>query len=109
MTDKPSLRDRRRQEARDALYRAMERRDKLIDGLVRNATHIKTLKHTLKRLNILDGNLQVSSLRASVAEGKMLEPLEIAVGIADLNDDLSDLTGEAVGDRDHAPTPAAGA
>jgi len=94
MTDKPSLRVRRRKEARDALYRAMERRDQLLDRLVRNATHIKTLKQTLKRLNI-DDNLKVSSLRASVAEGKMLEPLEIEVGITDINDDIPDLTGAA--------------
>ena len=93
MSDKPSLRDRRRQEARDALYRAMERRDLIIDNLVRNARHIKTLKHTLKRLNVLDG-VKVSSLRVSVAEGRLLEPLEIEAGIA-LNDDIPDLTGAA--------------
>jgi hypothetical protein len=90
MSDKPSLRDRRRQEARDALYRAMERRDQLLDKLVRTTTHIKSLKHTLKRLNVIDG-IQVSSVRVSVAEGKLLEPLEIEAGITDLNDDIPDL------------------
>jgi hypothetical protein len=93
MSDKPSLRDRRRTEARDALYRAMERRDQLIDKLVRNATHIKTLKQTLKRLNIVD-DIKVSTVRASVAEGRILEPLEIDTGIAH-DDDMPDLTGVA--------------
>jgi hypothetical protein len=92
MSDKPNLRDRRRTEARDALYRAMERRDRLIDNLSRNTIHIKKLKQTLKRLNVVD-DIKVSSLRASVAEGKMLEPLEIEAGIHD--DDMPDLTGGA--------------
>jgi hypothetical protein len=92
MSEKPSLRDRRRQEARDALYRAMERRDQLLDKLVRTTTHIKSLKHTLKRLNVIDG-IQVSAVRVSVAEGKLLEPLEVEAGITDLNDDIPDLTG----------------
>jgi len=92
MSEKPSLRDRRRKEARDALYRALERRDRLIDALTRNNLHIKKLKQTLKRLNIID-DIKVSAVRASVAEGKVLEPLEIEVGIADLNDDIPDLTG----------------
>jgi hypothetical protein len=93
MSDKPSLRDRRRTEARDALYRAMERRDRLIDNLTRNTLHIKKLKQTLKRLNTVD-DIKVSTLRASVAEGRMLEPLEIDTGIAH-DDELPDLTGGA--------------
>jgi hypothetical protein len=92
MSEKPSIRDRRRAEARDALYRAMERRDQLIDGLVRNANRIKVLKKTLRHLNVID-SLKVSAVRVSVAEGKMLEPLEIEAGITDLNDDIPDLTG----------------
>lgn len=87
-----SLRDRRRQEARDALYRALERRDQIIDALVRNTTKIRILKRALKRLNVADG-IKVSAVRASVAEGRILEPLEIEVGIADLNDEIPDMTG----------------
>ena len=90
MNPRMSIRDRRRKEARDALYRAMERRDQLLDKLVRTTTHIKSLKHTLKRLNVIDG-IQVSSVRVSVAEGKLLEPLEVEAGITDLNDDIPDL------------------
>lgn len=86
-----SLRDKRRQEARDALYRALERRDQIIDALVRNTTKIRILKRALKRLNVADG-IKVSAVRASVAEGRILEPLEIEVGIADLNDEIPDLT-----------------
>lgn len=91
---KLSLRDRRRQEARDALYRALERREKILDSLVRNATQVRDLKRTLKRLNMLDA-IAVSSVRASVAEGRLLEPIEIEVGIADLNDEVPDLTGRS--------------
>ena len=63
MSDKPSLRDRRRQEARDALYRAMERRDQLIDGLVRNTNRIKVLKKTLRHLNVIDSLQGVGGAR----------------------------------------------
>jgi len=92
---KPSLKDRRRTEARDALYRAQERRDRLLDALVRNHKHIKTLKRTLVRLGWIDPRV-VSTLPLSVAEGRLLddEAAELAAQmIVELNDDIPDLSG----------------
>jgi len=94
-TSKPSLKDRRRTEARDALYRAQERRDRLLDALVRNHKHIKALKRTLVRLGWTDPTI-ISKLPVSVAEGKLLddETAELAAQMfVELNDDIPDLSG----------------
>lgn len=74
MTDKPTLRDRRRTEAREALYRAITRRDRLIDGIVRNTEQIRKLKRTLKRLETPP--TLTHELAVSVAEGKVLDKIE---------------------------------
>ena len=84
---KPSLKDRRRTEARDALYRAQLRRDQIIDLLVRNADRIKKLRRTLARL---DKPELYHFGPASVAEGKLLEPAKAKPAGA-LDDDVSDI------------------
>ena len=88
--NKPNLRDRRRQKARDALYRAQERRDKIIDALVRNTNQIKNLQRALARLNMVAVNT-ISVLPVSVAEGKLLEPVE-PVSANSPDDDISDIS-----------------
>lgn len=94
MNNKPSLRDRRRQEAREALYRAVERRDLLLDKLARSIAHIKKLKRALARLDALDPNV-ISKVPVSVAEGRLLNELdeyEITTQmIKELDDDVSDV------------------
>ena len=88
--NKPSLRDRRRMEAREALYRAQERREHLIAALVRNANHVTTLKRRLKHLDAPVGNT-ISPLPVSVAEGKVLARVTLKGG-ADPNDDISEIS-----------------
>lgn len=93
--NKPSLKDRRRTEARNALYRAVERRDMLLDRLMRTVKHIKELKRTLARLDALDPTV-ISKQPLSVAEGRMLDPEALALAaqmIGELNDDIPDLSG----------------
>jgi hypothetical protein len=86
---KPSLRDRRRQEAREALYRAQLRRDQIIDMLVRNTDRIKKLRAQLTRLD----KPLLHTGPASVAEGKLLEPAWYEALAAKLDDDIPDLSG----------------
>jgi hypothetical protein len=87
---KPSLRDRRRQEAREALYRAQLRRDQIIDQLVRNTDRIKKLRAQLARLD----KPQLHTGPASVAEGKLLDELPpLSSFTSQLNDDIPDLSG----------------
>ena len=90
MTMKPSRRDRRRREAREALYRAEQRREQILATLVLNANRIKRLRTALGRLDRLDP-LHVSNQPLSVAEGKLLDPVE-AKTAGDLNDDISDIS-----------------
>ena len=85
-----SLRDQRRQEARDALYRAELRRDQIIDALALNTSRIKKLRAKLMRL--------VKPVRhtgsVSVAEGKQLHPDTLALVkrmARELDDDISDV------------------
>lgn len=70
-----TLRDRRRAKAREELYRAIERRDRLLDRLAYNTAQIKKLKRTLKRLEVVSTH----TLMVSVAEGKVLQPVEVEV------------------------------
>ena len=77
MENKPTLRERRRAEAREALYRAIERRDRIIDSLVRNTTQIKKLKRTLKQLETPRTDPTATLLAVSVAEGKVLEKITL--------------------------------
>lgn len=86
--NKPTLKDRRRQEARDALYRAQLRRDQIIDMLMRNTDRVKRLRRTLTRLEGTPAN----KVPVSVAEGRLLEPVDLVIA-GRLNDDISDLTG----------------
>lgn len=88
MNTKPSLRDRRRRDAIDALYRAQERRDEIIGLLIHNANRIRKLKRQLAQLDkpvLHTGNV-------SVAEGKILDPYELKRS-DELNDDVPDLGG----------------
>ena len=89
---KPSLRDRRRTEAREALYRAQLRRDQIIDQLVRNTDRIKKLRAQLTRLD----KPLLHTGPASVAEGKLLDldTLALVQKMArELDDDIPDLSG----------------
>jgi len=89
---KPSLRDRRRTEAREALYRAQLRRDQIVDQLVRVQDRIKKLRAQLTRLD----KPQLHTGPASVAEGKLLDPdtLALVAKMArELDDDIPDLSG----------------
>jgi len=86
--NKPSLKDRRRQEAREALYRAQLRRDQIIDMLVRNTDRIKKLRAQLTRLD----KPLLHTGPASVAEGKLLEPYELKHS-DEMSDDIPELTG----------------
>jgi len=90
--NKPSLKDRRRQEAREALYRAQLRRDQIIDMLVRNTDRIKKLRAQLARLD----KPKLHTGPASVAEGKLLDldTLALVQKMArELDDDIPDLSG----------------
>jgi len=82
-----SLRDQRRADAREALYRAERRRDEIIFSLVQNDARIRKLRRKLTRLDMHDA---ISKLPLSVAEGKLLDRVEIKTG-GDLNDDISDI------------------
>jgi hypothetical protein len=88
---KPSRRDRRRREAREALYRAELRREQIIATLVLNANRIKRLRTALARLDRLDP-LHVSNQPLSVSAGQLLADY-FAGKIEPLNDDIPDLTG----------------
>ena len=88
-----SLRDQRRQEARDALYRAELRRDQIIYSLVQNDARIRKLRRKLTRLDMHDA---ISKMPVSVAEGKPLDldTLALVARMArELNDDVPDLSG----------------
>jgi len=92
---KLSLRDRRRQETREALWRAVERRDRQLDKLARTHLHIKTLKRTLARLDAPAGDV-ISKQPLSVAEGKLLDvdTLKLVNKMyRELSDDIPDLSG----------------
>jgi len=87
-----SLRDQRRQEARDALYRAELRRDQIIYSLVQNDARIRKLKRKLVRLDMP----VLHTGPVSVAEGKPLDldTLALVARMArELNDDVPDLSG----------------
>ena len=89
---KPSLRDRRRTEAREAYYRALDRRNTLCDALARNSAHIKKLRAQLARLD----KPLLHTGPASVAEGKLLDldTLALVQKMArELDDDIPDLSG----------------
>jgi len=93
---KPSRRDRRRREAREALYRAELRRDQILAMLVLNTNRIKRLRAALARLDKLDP-LHISNQPLSVAEGKLLHPETLALVTRmarELNDDIPDLGGD---------------
>jgi hypothetical protein len=73
----PTLRDRRRTITRDELYRALERREKLLTDLVRNYNKIRTVR---RRLAALEKGARLTrghagDIRVSVASGEILEPL----------------------------------
>ena len=90
-----SLRDQRRQEARDALYRAELRRDQIIFSLVQNDARIRRLRRKLTRLDIRDA---VSKVPVSVAEGKLLDTDTLALVqrmARELDDDIPDLSGRS--------------
>jgi hypothetical protein len=86
-----SLRDQRRTEAREALYRAERRRDQIIYSLVQNADRISKLKRKLARLDMPVRHTGP----VSVAEGKLLEGLDevkmVTAMIRELDDDISDV------------------
>jgi len=89
---KPSLKDRRREEAREALYRAQLRQEQILDQLMRNATRIKRLRAQLARLD----KPALHTGPVSVAEGKQLHPdtLALVTRMArELDDDISDVPG----------------
>jgi hypothetical protein len=97
---KPSLKDSRRNEYRETLYRAIERRDQLLDRLARTHTHIKRLKRMLARIDRVDPRV-VSKQPVSVAEGKLLDPDTLALvqrmarEARELDDDISDVGGKS--------------
>jgi len=87
-----SLRDQRRQETREALYRAELRRDQIIDALALNTSRIKRLRAKLGRLD----KPTLHTGPVSVAEGKLLDPdtLALVAKMArELDDDIPDLGG----------------
>ena len=93
--NKPSLRDRRRTAAREAIYRAFERRDVLLEKLTRTQDHIKKLRRVLARYDGLNPNV-ISTKPVSVAKGRMLGFDEYGVVkqmIKELDDDISDVPG----------------
>lgn len=93
--NKLSLRDSRRAEYRETLYRAIERRDLLLDKLARTHTHIKRLKRMLARIDRVDPKV-VSKQPVSVAEGKLLDELPpLSSFTSQLNDDIPDLGGKS--------------
>jgi len=92
--NKPSLKDRRREEAREALYRADLRQNKIIDSLVRNTERIKKLRRALTRLEPSTGDV-ISKQPLSVAQGKLLDEAEALYHAAMLNDDISDVGGKS--------------
>jgi len=88
-----SLRDQRRTEAREALYRAERRRDEIIFSLVQNDARIRKLRRKLTRLDMP----LLHTGPVSVAEGKLIEGLDetamVTAMINELNDDIPDLSG----------------
>jgi hypothetical protein len=100
--NKPSLRDRRRQELRATLDRAVTRRDQAIETLVRNAALIKKLKLSLGRLE----RAAQAFVPVSISQGELLPPVEPVAVTVEMNDDVTDIPFSELPIADKLDIPA---